>query len=214
LKAAVDAQIRNNTHDVYVTSLLSIALYNLRRPTEAIIYSNALQRLQFINGSMNSSRIAYTVSNAGGAARLVEATAFAVLAWNFNRVTYARNIENATLFIVSRNQEGSFGPGQVSVFALNATLGFIRTNNGFGGNGNFSLRFNNKTVAILPFRDTNANTISFDFMKIFNDANNSYLFQKDTVLNVSLTLENFTLTNKLVDFRVMFVAAHRYVDNN
>jgi hypothetical protein len=211
LKAAVDAQIKLNTNDAYVTSLLSIALYNLMRPKEAIIYSDALMKLQNANGSV--SKVNYSVSGAQGVLRTIEATSYAILAWNFNKVKYAANIDNAANFIISRSEDGYYGPGQVNVFALNATLGFMRTYSGFGGSGNFTLRINNRTVAILPFKDSDLLPIGFDFAQIMANVNNSMLFLTDTVLNMTLSVENFTLT-KLTDFRAIFLASNRYADNN
>lgn len=84
----------------------------------------------------------------------------------------------------------------------------------FGGNGNFTLRFNNRLVSILPFKGNDTDALSFDFDKIIKDPKNSDLFVNDSVLNVSLAVENFTLPTGKVDFRALFIASHWYVDTN
>jgi hypothetical protein len=81
---------------------------------------------------------------------------------------------------------------------------------GFGGNGVFTLHFNNKLVSTLAFKDTDTSICSFDFKSIVENPNNTAYFQKGTVLNVSLAVVNFTLTTKTTDFRAIYTAAHRY----
>jgi hypothetical protein len=80
LKNYVTAQIKTNTQDAYVLSLLATALYNLKRSKEATVFTDSLKTLQNANGTV--SRVAYTVSGSTGILRETEATAFALLAWN------------------------------------------------------------------------------------------------------------------------------------
>lgn len=62
LKAAADLQIKNGTQDVYFISTLGQILYALNRPTEGIIYGDAVNVLQNANGFWTPSGAAFTTT--------------------------------------------------------------------------------------------------------------------------------------------------------
>lgn len=83
------------------------------------------------------------------------------------------------------------------------------------GAGNFTLRAgpNRTLLQTVGFTASSYDKLEFDFNRILS--NFSSLFKADTTLNLTLSLENFTLaTGQTKDFRVIYSFAHVYLDNN
>lgn len=87
LKTIADDSIRANSADAYFLGLLADSLFNLNRPTEALVYTDYLVR--FVNPSGNVSRSVTTITNSDGSNRVIETTAIAVIAWMNAQPKYA-----------------------------------------------------------------------------------------------------------------------------
>ncbi len=81
------------------------------------------------------------------------------------------------------------------------------------GNGTFTLRINSTVVQQISFTSDKRDVIQFDFDKIMNNSTLRKLFMAGQKLNISITLENFTMNkNQTKDFRVSYSFSHNYYD--
>jgi hypothetical protein len=216
-KAFVDNQLKTNQADGYILAQLAQALYRLRRPLEAVVYADALQRLQAADGSVFSNQTTtLSVLLSNGTELALETTAVAIQVWSNNYVKYVTNINNAATFLAVNNNNGLFGNAHGTAQVLKA-LNIFYTVSGFptyvSGTGNITLSVNGVAVQTIALVSGSTDAIRFDASNYIR--NNSGLFAAGSSLNFGVAITGFNLSaGQTKDFRALFSVSHRYLVNS
>ncbi|CDW76907.1 a-macroglobulin complement component [Stylonychia lemnae] len=215
VKAFVDAQISQNRVDSYILAQLAQALFRARRNTEALVYADALVKLQAADGSVFSNQdttLSAFLSN--GTELTLETTSIAIQVWSNNQAKYITQINNAANYLLTNINDGLIGGAQSTTLALKALNLFFANSNfpTINGNGNLTLTINDLPVQTVRLVSGSTDTIRFDASAFI--ANNSRLFAAGQSLNINVAVSGFNLTTgQARDFRAIFSVAHRFILN-
>lgn len=211
LKTVAATQTTALVPDSHFLALLANTLYLLKRPLEAVVYTDTLIRLQSADGSVSTnSTLAASLNGATGLELTLQTTSLAVLAWNYNLAKYTSQVTNATNYLFGQVRSGVVGSTTANTFFLKAAVAQFATLQSINGNATLVLSINGRAVANQTLSANSEDAISFPIQSLLASTP-----MPGSVLQVDLAVVNASLvTGSLRDFRVLYSLNHRFTTNS
>lgn len=212
LKLTATAQTTALTPDSHFFALLANTLYLLKRPLEAVVYTDALIKLQSADGSVSTNSTSpASLNGATGLELTLQTTSLAVLAWNNNLAKYTSQVTNATNYLFGQVQGGVVGSTTANSFFLKVAVAQFATLQSINGNATLVLSVNGRAVANQTLTANSVDALSFPLQSLLAATQ----AVPGTTLQVNLDVVNASLvTGALKDFRVLYSLNYKYTSNS